>query len=129
MPRVTVEAEVRPTESVEKVKKAVQNFFAGDLVVLEVREGWFIVRGVSDSIESLRALRDRARAEGIEPALRSYLVKNRRGNTTSLMLHKQAAYVGRISLIDTPKESPLGPITITIEGDDLDQSIDYLTSS
>jgi len=129
MLKITVEAEVRPTEEVEKVKRAVGSFYKGEVVVEEVREGWFVVRGVSNNIEDLKPLRDKARAEGVEPALRGYLLKNMKGDTTSLLLHKQAAYAGRISLIDTPKESPLGPITISIESDDLYEAINYLTGS
>lgn len=123
-----VEAEVRPTEVVEKVKKAIENLYDGELAVVEGPNGWKTVKGESHDIRSLDKLRSLAKSLGIEPALKSYLLKNREGNRTRILLHKQAAYMGRISLIDDPRESPMGPISISIASDDLDAVINYLTS-
>ncbi|WP_440059888.1 RNA-binding domain-containing protein [Thermogladius sp. 4427co] len=127
MAKIIIEAEVRPTEELEKVKNAIENLYEGELQVEQAPNGWLVIRGVSSDMKSLRRFRDKVKINGIEPAVRNYLLKNKRNNETSLMLHKQAAYVGKISLIDSPKESPLGPIVIVIEGEDVDRVIDYLT--
>jgi len=131
MIKITVEAEARPTENVEKVKQAVRNIFAGDIIVQEQGNGYRLVKGISLTIDALKPLRDLARMQQVEPALKSYLYKHLENNTTILLLHKQAAYAGKLSLIDSEKESPLGPIRIIIEGDEgeLNNLIEYLTGS
>lgn len=128
---ITVEAEVRPTEDIEKVKKAVLAVINPEsMEVEELGGGYLVVRAKSTKIESLEPLRSMAITQLAEPALRSYLVKYRYGNTITILLHKQAAYVGKMSLVDSEKESPLGPIKLTIEGveEELDRIIEYLTS-
>jgi len=131
MVRITVEAEARPTENVEKVKQAVRNIFVGDIIVQEQGNGYRLVKGISLTIDALKPLRDLARMQQVEPALKSYLYKYLENNTITLLLHKQAAYAGKLSLIDSEKESPLGPIRIIIEGDEgeLSNLIEYLTGS
>jgi len=131
MVRITVETEARPTENVEKVKQAVRNIFAGDIIVQEQGNGYRLVKGISLTIDALKPLRDLARMQQVEPALKSYLYKYLENNAITLLLHKQAAYAGKLSLIDSEKESPLGPIRITIEGDEgeLNNLIEYLTGS
>ncbi|MEM4869440.1 MAG: RNA-binding domain-containing protein, partial [Desulfurococcaceae archaeon] len=92
---VTVEAEIRPTEDPEKVKKAVLAVVNPESIeVEELGEGYRVLRARSTRIESLEPLRNMARAQEAEPALRSYLVKYRYGNTITILLHKQAAYAG-----------------------------------
>ncbi|ADV64895.1 RNA-binding domain-containing protein [Desulfurococcus mucosus] len=131
MVRVVVEAEVRPTEDSEKVKKAVGNVFAGDVVISDQGGGYRLARGVSLTIESLKPLRELARVQQVEPALRSYIHRHRENRAITILLHKQAAYVGKLSLVDSEKESPLGAIRITVEGDEaeLDEASRYLTGS
>ena len=53
-------------------------------------------------------------------------MKGLRGNTIVFKIHKQAAYVGKISFIDDDRESPLGAITFTIETSDPERLIDWL---
>jgi len=124
--RIRVRAPVKPTEDVEKVKKAVLNVFAGEVVVLDEGGGYCTVEGYSTSREALVKLYNLIRAEQIEPAFRSYLLRNRRGNTITVLLHKQAAFMNKISLIDSDRESPLGAIHIEIETDNPDELIDWL---
>jgi len=124
--KVRVRAPVKPTEDVDKVKKAVLNVFAGEVVVLDEGSGYYTVEGYSTSREALTKLYNLIRVEQIEPAFRSYLLRNRRGNTITILLHKQAAFMNRISLIDTDRESPLGAIHIEIETDNPDELINWL---
>ncbi|MCY0867772.1 MAG: hypothetical protein OWQ48_00860 [Desulfurococcus sp.] len=131
MVKVTVSAEIRPTEDERKVVEALRNIFAGSIIVSELSEGYRIARGVSESIEALKPLRDLARIQQVEPALRSYLSKYRRSGVIELFIHKQAAYAGRLSLVDSDKESPLGAIRLLVEGgeEELDSVVYYLTGS
>jgi predicted RNA binding protein with dsRBD fold (UPF0201 family) len=45
-----------------------------------------------------------------------------------LLLNRQAAFAGVISLCTTQMESPLGPITMEIESEKPDALIDWLTA-
>lgn len=130
MVEITVEAEVRPTEDIDKVKRAVLAVIVPDSI--EVREvGSFlkVVVAKSNKMESLEPLKRMAFAQEAEPALRSYLLKYKLGNTITILLHKQAAYAGKMSLVDSDKESPLGPIRLTVVGseEELNNLINYLT--
>ncbi len=131
MVEITVEAEVRPTEDIEKVKTALLNIARPeDLEVEEVTTGFRVMRIKCSRIECLEPLRNMIKSQQIEPAFRAHLEKYWEGDTITILLHKQACYVGKISLIDSYRESPLGPIKLTIKGteEELEKIIEYLTS-
>lgn len=130
MVKIIVEAEVRPTEDVEKVKKAVRNIFAGDIIIQDLGNNYKVVKGVSLTIESLKPLKNLAKTQQVEPALKNYLIKYRTTTSITLLLHKQAVYAGKLSLIDSEKESPLGPVKIIIEGDEneLEEVLKYFST-
>lgn len=130
MVEITVETEVRPTEDLEKVRKAVLSIINPDETSIEeIGSSFRILRARSKKIESLEPLRRMAIAQEAEPALRSYLLKYKYGSTITILLHKQAAYAGKMSLIDSDKESPLGPIRLIITGteEELERVVKYLT--
>lgn len=131
--RITVEAEVRPTESLEKVKKAVFSIIKPSNLVIEDIHGEFkLIRAECSSVECLEPLRNIVRKQQVEPALKSYLLKYREGNRLLLLLHKQVAFVEKLSLIDSERESPLGPIKLEIvcsSNEELEEVLEYLTGS
>ncbi|RLG80751.1 MAG: hypothetical protein DRO13_02985 [Thermoprotei archaeon] len=124
--RIRVLAYAKPTEDPEKVREAVLNVFNGEVVVVEEGKGYYRVEGFSNSRSSLNKMYNLVRAGQIAPAVRSYLLKNKRGNAITILLHKQAAYMGKISLIDSDRESPLGAIRIEIEHDNPYEIINWL---
>ncbi|MGC8573236.1 MAG: RNA-binding domain-containing protein [Caldisphaera sp.] len=125
--RIIVEAELRPTEDEEKVIKAINNVFTyKDMEIIDQGE-YKVIRCFSDSYDSLRKLHDLLRKQAILDAARSYFLKRVRGNVLQILLHKQALYQGKISLISWDEESPLGPIKITIESDNINAVIDWLS--
>jgi predicted RNA binding protein with dsRBD fold (UPF0201 family) len=126
MVKIEVEAEVRPTEDVDKVKRAVLNVYSGDLVLVGGGNYSFL-RGVSMDLRSLEPLRKLIRSQQIEPAAKSYLLRRMSNGELTILLHKQAAFASKISFIDDAKESPLGPIKIHITGDNLEEVVNYLT--
>jgi predicted RNA binding protein with dsRBD fold (UPF0201 family) len=131
--RVIVEAEVRPTESEEKVKRAVLAIVKPSTLSTESLYGGFkLIRAECNSLECLEPLKNMARKQQVEPALRSYLLKYKQASRIVLLLHKQAAYVEKLSLIDSERESPLGPIKLEIEcssEEELREVIEYLTGT
>ncbi|MEM3926778.1 MAG: RNA-binding domain-containing protein [Desulfurococcaceae archaeon] len=131
MLKVIVEAEIRPSEDPEKVKRAILNIIETENILIEeLGNGYYVMRALGYNKECLRPLRNAIRTQQIEPAFRSYLERYRHGESIAILLHKQASYVGKISLIDSEKESPLGPIKLIITGDDdeLNEIVEYLTA-
>ncbi|MCX8185199.1 MAG: RNA-binding domain-containing protein [Sulfolobales archaeon] len=122
-----VEVEVRPTENLEKVVRAVRNIFEVEVKEVELSERYKLLIGESKNVESLRKFHAALRQQRILDSARAYIVKNRRGNTLELKLHKQAAYAGYISLVTFDEESPLGPIRVLIVSDRIDEIVDWLT--
>ena len=127
MLKIKVETIIKPTEDPVKVRKAVENVFTGEILVTNIGDGYKKVEGFSTRLESLSALYNLIRIEQIIPAARSYLLKGTKGNTIRFMIHKQAAYMRKISFVDSDRESPLGAIKFTIESQDPMRIIDWLT--
>ncbi|RLG82290.1 MAG: hypothetical protein DRO40_08085 [Thermoprotei archaeon] len=123
---VRVEAEVRPTEDPEKVKKAVLNVFKGAVNIVENQRGFLVVFGESYTAESLRKVYELIRIQRIMDAARKSLRKGLTKDTLVFKLHKQAAYAGKLSFIDSDIESPLGPIVFYVESADIMRVIDWL---
>lgn len=121
-----VEAEVRPTENSEKVAKAIKNVFDVELREVELSEGYRLLVGESGNLESLRKLYQALRAQRILDSARAYMLKNRKGSSLELRLHKQAAFAGHVSLVTFDEESPLGPIRVLVVCDKVDELIDWL---
>ena len=124
--RVVVEASVSPSEDVEKVGEAVRNVLGGSERDLE-RER-LAVRFVSEDIKSLKQLRDQLRDRHVRSAARRLLLSEKKGNSTTLMLNRQAATVGVLVVCSSPEESPLGPIYVTLQSKRINSIIDWLTA-
>jgi len=121
------EAEVRPTEDVEKVKKALLNIVeVKDVRHVRSTDGYSFLICESRSITALSRLYELLRQQRILDTARRILQMQRQGNTISIKLHKQSAYAGHVSFVTYDDESPLGPITVTIVSDKIDEIIDWL---
>ena len=59
---------------------------------------------------------------------RRILNQNLSNNSTWFFLNRQAAYVDVVALCNEEDESPLGPIEIVLDSDQIEQVIDWLTS-
>ncbi len=124
---IIAEAQVKKTESKNKVAEAVSNMFhgPGELRVEENR-----VQFVSEDIESLRFLRDQFRDRQVRAAARRLLLSAAKDEAkqTFLLLNKQAATVGIAAICDDPRESQLGPIVLRIRSERLEEAIEWITS-
>lgn len=127
MARVRVEAEVRPTEDVERVKRAVLNVFRPDVLRVEdLGGGYRLVVAESFSLRGLLRLWEALRRERILDAARGYMLRGVEQGVLVFKLNKQAAYVGRVSLVDLDSEAPMGPIVFTVEHPDPRAVVDWL---
>ena len=119
---VEVEAEVNPTEDVEKVKKAIENLFPG--IELEYNEERGVLKGKTENIERFREL---LRMQRILDTARAELRRGWKGNESTIFLNKQAATVSRINFAD--ENTVLSPIVLTfrVYGTNFERFVDWLT--
>ncbi|MCX8196541.1 MAG: hypothetical protein N3F67_05660 [Acidilobaceae archaeon] len=114
MARVVVEAEVKPTEEEEKVRKAIEAIVEPKELQREERGGRKFLVATSD-LRGLARLHSLLRAERILDAARGALKGGVYEGGIIVYLHKQAAYVGKVSFVSGDHESPLGAIRLSIE--------------
>ncbi len=127
MVKVRVEVEVRPTEDLEKVRKALLNVFEpGEIKVIERDRGYKLIVGESRSYRSLIKIHELIRRERIMDAARSMLRRGVIGNMLIFKVNKQAALQGRLSFVESDSESPMGAITFIVETSNPYEVIDWL---
>jgi predicted RNA binding protein with dsRBD fold (UPF0201 family) len=117
-----IEASVNPSESPDRVKTAVANVIQCSP---EFRYGSRVI-GRSLNGESLRTIYEQIRSRSAMGVLRRVLVNNRVADSTSFLLNKQAAAAGIVVIIEEEQESPLGPIRVTLNSQEIDALIDWL---
>jgi uncharacterized protein len=123
---VHIEADVNPTESLEKVQAAVDTIVEGATVeVRAVTKGSVLIAQASGQ-ESLIKLRKALRNDRIRDAARKQLLRAIRGNNVVFCLNKQVASAGHVSFCEEFAESPLGPIKIQIETDNPIELVEWL---
>jgi uncharacterized protein len=123
---VLIEAEVNPTESEEKVKRAVWNLFGDVPAEVKPTQKGSVLTAKSKGLETLNTLRNVLRRDHIRDASRKAIYHSLRGNTFVIYLNKQVAFAGHASFSEAEAESPLGPIKVTIETEDPQYLIDWL---
>lgn len=125
--RIRVEAEVYPTESREKVIKAVKNIFPSIELSCEAVGEIEVVHGDVQDMSALENLKNMLKARRIRAAARSILKQSVKEGRLVFYMNKQAAYAGHASFTEPFVESPLPPIKVEIEAEDLDNVIEWLT--
>ncbi len=124
--RIKVESLVYPTEDTEKVRGALLNIFptlSFDYANLGER---MLLIGEGNSISDLNQIRDLIHKERISDSARKVFRSSTVSEKTAVYLNKQVATVKQVSFCAPEGESPLGPITLTLESDRLDEVIDLL---
>ncbi len=120
MINIVVRAVINPTESEDKVSRAVENLFPN--MEFNREENELVARG--NDINDLAALKELLKNQNIRDAARSFLSKYEEGNTLLFELNKQAAFAGRANFVDF--DIALGAITVEIKGSNLQGLIDWL---
>ena len=115
---------INPSEDLQKIETAILNIFPD----IEINKNNMQITGVSKKIESLSRIFEIIHNRRITDAYRRTLNQNLSGNSTWFYLNRQAAYVDVIALCNEEDESPLGPIEIILDSQQIEQVIDWLTS-
>jgi predicted RNA binding protein with dsRBD fold (UPF0201 family) len=123
---VRVEVEVKPTESEEKVKKAIWELFGDIPTQITPSHKGSVLTAEANGLETLSTLRNILRRDHIRDASRKALFHSLNGSILRFCLNKQVAFAGHVSFSEAVAESPLGPITVTVECDDPQMLIDWL---
>ena len=120
---IKVEATVNPSEDPQKVIAAIENVI--EKCYPEFRYGSRAV-GRARGVEPLSLVYEQVRSRSAMGVLRRMLLDNRAGDSTWFYLNKQAAAAGIAAVIEDEQESPLGPIRVTIDCEELDSLVNWL---
>ena len=120
--KITARARVNPTEDLDKVITAISNILNFD--ELEIGEGYISVTGEN---ESLLDLRESLKIRKIRDTAQRIFLNGTDGNKISFSLSKQAALVSIPNFVDKGM-SILGEIDVTIETDDVEGFIKWMTA-
>ena len=121
---VQVFCEINTSEESSKVNTAVRNVFPN----LEISINRHQIIGKSSSIESLSNISESINTKNTKNILQRILKQNTDGHSTWFYLNKQAAFVNMVVLCNESDESPLGPIKVVIEANNIETIIQSLTS-
>ncbi len=119
--KMMAKARVNPTEDLDKVIKAMSNLFKFD--ELEIGDGFVIVTGEK---ESLLELRESLKIRKIRDTAHRIFLKGAEGDKIMFSLNKQSALVSIPNFVDG-EMSVLGEIDVTIETDNIEGFIDWMT--
>ena len=117
---IKIKVPVYPTESKSKVEKALKNLFP--TVEFQLSKGQYT--GKSNDVQSLNHFRGLLEMQRIRDTANTLLKRSLYNNTLVFHLNKQAAFMGKINFSE---ECPLDPITVTINGKDLEALINDLS--
>jgi hypothetical protein len=127
---VEVETPLYPTESKDAVIRAILNIVPAEIEEIKMIEGnppLLLLK--KRGHEALMKIHHLLRQERILDTARDMLIFSmKRSGTMTLLLHKQAAYLGELRLCTSEEESPLGAIKVrlTFKGD-VSLFLDWLT--
>ena len=118
--KIEAETRVNPTEDLDKVIKALSNVF--DYEELEIGKDCVIISGGSSTLAHLKEFLEKKK---IRDTARKIFLKGATYNKIRFKLSKQAAYAGRINLVEE-NLSPLGEIEVQIKTEDPEKTIEWL---
>ena len=120
--KVQVSCQINPSEDPSKVETAILNIFPD----LEISISDKLLIGKSNDMNTLSNISESIRSKNTKNIYQRILKKNSNQNSTWFYLNKQAAFVNTVSLCNESNESPLGPIKVVLEGNDIENIIQSL---
>ena len=121
--KVQVSCQINPSEDPSKVKTAILNIFPN----LEISITDELLIGKSNDIGILSNISESIHTKNTKNIYQKILKKNSNENSTWFYLNKQAAFVSKVALCNESDESPLGPIKVVLEANDIENLIQSLT--
>ena len=121
--KVEVSCKISSSEDPSKVKAAVLNIFP----TLKISVNAHQLIGKSSGICSLSNISESNHRKNTTNTYQRILKKNTSENSTWFYLNKQAAFVNTVAICSESNESPLGPIKVVLEANDIQNTIQSLT--
>lgn len=113
---------VNPSEDPAKICTTIANIFPYSVI----KTNDLLVIATSQELRSFEMIYEAIYNHQSQRTYDRHLQNNLNGNTTWFLLNKQAAFVKRVVICDESRESPLGPITVTLTSPNIDGIIDWL---
>ena len=125
--KVSVQAELNPTEDESRVMDAICNLTGSRDYTKTIRgkKSYIVQEGDESLLLKLRAV---LRSERILDAARKIIMRSVEDDTINFCINKQVAFAGHVSFCRPSGESPLGPISFSITTDDPKALIDWLAT-
>ncbi len=125
--RVQVSALVQKSEDPSKVATAARNITGGlEPDHFEETEAHVVLEYEGE--HALHYIYRKIRERQVISVARRLLLENMAKNSTTILVNRQAAYIGNIVLCEEEAESPLGPIYVKISSQHLLEVIEWLAS-
>jgi len=123
----TIRCIIHPTEEIQRIKKAIENLFGPITLSTTKFDEFTEIYSSNVSSSSFAALRQLVHDKRILDVVRVRLLKNLDESTTFMFFDKQAAFIGKLRLIDNIHEDPpLGSIEIRFEFESESQFEEFL---
>ena len=120
--KIQVSCKINLSEDPLKVKIAILNVFPEWEIFLNDQQ----LIGKSNDMSSLSNISQSIHTKNTKNIYQRILKKNSNENSTWFYLNKQAAFVNIVALCSESDESPLGPIKVVLEGNDIENIIQSL---
>ena len=118
-----------PTEDYDALLRVFENILpvSEDDVKMEEFGPFKKLFAEKTGLTSISTMFERFRSQRIVETARGQLYSSIEGNTVSFMLHKQGLYMSKFHFCHDVGESPMGPVWVTIESDNIEDLVNYLT--
>ena len=115
---------VNPSESIEKIEKAISNIFPYSII----NNNNLSINAQSKELRSFEKIYQFIHNNKLQKNYLRSLEDHLQDDTTWFYLNKQAAFVEQIAICEESDESPLGPIKVTLTSSilNIDAIIDWI---
>ncbi|MEE8239405.1 MAG: RNA-binding domain-containing protein [Nitrososphaerales archaeon] len=118
---ISLSANINPSEDMEKVREALSN-----IIPMNYSFDGRMLKARTQDLEALTNVYEKIRAKRSLGVLRRLLLRGMGDDSSTILLNRQAAYVGSVVFCETEMEGPLGPLTLVVKADKIMNFIDWL---
>ena len=117
---IRIKTTLNKTEDVKKIINAIKNIVEVNCEVSDTD-----IKGSTDDFNKLKSLYEIFRNKQTTHIARKVLLRNSKDNVSKILFNKQAAAINSIVICEKTNESPLGPIVMEINTEDIEEFIDW----
>ena len=117
---IRIKTTLNKTEDVKKIINAIKNIVEVNCEVSDTD-----IKGSTDDFNKLKNLYEIFRNKQTTHIARKVLLRNSKDNVSKILFNKQAAAINSIVICEKTNESPLGPIVMEINTENIEEFIDW----